>query len=166
MPRAGPLRYWSFTLIGAALVLAALAAVGWGTYHLIGTESCGTRTTQACSSDTALHIVAVTLAPFVGGIGGILLAFRGGGTMRRWRREKRVADLVARGEMPTPTVARPSQPAPALPDGPPTTWQPNFSAPAEPSPVERLQELDKLKAKGLISVAEYESQKKRILGGV
>jgi hypothetical protein len=107
VPRAGPLRYWSFTLIGGVLFLASIAAVIWGTYHLIGTESCGTRTTQACSSDTALHIVAVTVAPFVGGIGGFLLAFRGGGTMRRWRREKRVADMVARGEMPMPVIKRP-----------------------------------------------------------
>ena len=172
MPRAGPLRYWSLTLIGTALVLASLAAAGWGTYHLIGTESCGTRTTQECSSDTALHILAVTLSPFVGGLGGILFVFRGGGAEgtgllgRFRRREKRTADMVARGEMAAPTVARPSRPAPALPDGPPATWQPTVSAPAEPSPIERLRELDELKAKGLIGVADYESQKRRILGGV
>jgi putative oligomerization/nucleic acid binding protein len=53
-----------------------------------------------------------------------------------------------------------------LPDGPPATWQPTASKPAERSPVERLQELDKLKANGLISLPEYESQKRRILGGV
>ena len=112
MPRAGPLRYWSFTLIGGVIVLASVAAVVWGTYHLIGTESCGTRTTQECSSDTALHIVAVTIGPLVGGIGAILLALRGGGTMRRWRRERRVADMVARGEMPMPVVKRPPKQPP------------------------------------------------------
>jgi hypothetical protein len=166
VPRAGPLRYWSLTLLAVAVLLASAAALVWGAYNLIGTESCGTRTTQACSSETGLHIMAVVLAPFAAGIGGILLAFRGGGRLRRWgRREKRVADMVARGEMPAPTIARPSTPAPALPDGPPSTWQPNFAPPPEQSPIERLQRLDKMKAQGLISAADYETQKARILGG-
>jgi len=163
VPRAGPLRYWSLTLVGALLVVASVAAVVWGTYHLIGTESCGTRTTQACSSETGLYIMAVVLAPFVGGFGAILFAFRGG-TMR-WRREKRVADMVARGEMAAPVIARPTTPAPQLPDGPPATWQPKFEAEPAENPIERLQQLDRLKEKGLIDVADYESQKRRILGG-
>jgi hypothetical protein len=124
VPRAGPLRYWSFTLIGGVLVLASLAVVGWGTYELVGTDSCGTRTTQACSSDTAAHILAVTLGPLVGFIGGGLLAFRGGNSWLWGRRQKRVADMVARGEMPMPVVKRPTTPPPDLPDGPPTTWRP------------------------------------------
>ena len=166
MPRAGPLRYWSFTLLGVALVLASAGAVIWGTYELVGTESCGTLTTQECSSETGLHILAVVAGPFVGGAGGILLALRGG-TLRRWGgREKRVADMVARGELPEPTVSQPSVPAPSLPPGPPATWQPTVSATPPQTPIERLQKLDKLKAKGLISVADYESQKNRILGGV
>jgi putative oligomerization/nucleic acid binding protein len=165
VPRAGPLRYWSLTLLGLAVLLVSVAALIWGTVNLIGTDSCGTQTTHECSSETGLHIVAVVLAPFAIGFGGVLLAFRGGGTMRPWRREKRVADMVARGEMAVPTVARPSMPAPALPDGPPATWQPAAPEPAEQSPIARLQQLDKMKAKGLISTADYESQKKRILGG-
>lgn len=124
MPRAGPLRYWLFTLVGVALVLASLGVTGWGTIELFGTESCGTRTTQECSSDTALHIMAVVLGPFVGFIGGGLLAFRGGTSLRWGRREKRVADMVARGEMAAPVVKRPTTPPPDLPDGPPTTWRP------------------------------------------
>ena len=165
MPRAGPLRYWPLTLVGVVLVLASGAAVVWGTYHLIDTESCGTLTTQECSSETGLHILAVVAGPFVGGAGGILLALRGG-TLWGWgRREKRVADRVARGEMPEPTVSRPSVPAPPLPPGPPATWQPSVSAPPEQTPIERLQQLDELRAKGLISVGDYESQKKRILIG-
>jgi len=104
-------------------VLASVAALVWGTANLIGTESCGTRTTQECSSETGLHIMAVVLAPFAAGVGGILLAFRGGGTMR-WRREKRVADMVARGEMPAPVVKRPTSPPPQLPSDPPATWKP------------------------------------------
>ena len=124
MPRAGPVRYWSLTLIGIALVLGAVAAVVWGMYHLIGTESCGTATTQECSSETGLHILAVVAGPFVGGIGGILLAFRGG-TLRGWgRRDKRVADMVARGEMSAPVVKRPTSRPPQLPSDPPTTWKP------------------------------------------
>ena len=63
--------------------------------------------------------------------------------------------MVARGEMPEPTIARPTTPPPKLPDGPPET-----------SPIERLQQLDRMKEKGLISVADYEAQKKRILGGI
>ena len=153
MPRAGPLRYWLLTLVGATLFLASVAAVVWGTYHLIGTESCGTRTTQACSSETGLYIMAVVLAPFVGGFGAILFAMRGG-TMW-WRREKRVADMVARGEMAAPVVQRPSFSVPPPPDLP---------TPGR-GPIDRLQQLDELKTKGLISVADYESQKRRILGG-
>jgi hypothetical protein len=61
-----------------------------------------------------------------------------------------------------PTVARP---APAGPPIPPLIPLPD--PPAEPkSPVERLVELDRLKAKNLISASEYETQKKRILGGM
>jgi hypothetical protein len=108
VPRAGPLRYWSLTLLGGVLVLASVAAVVWGTANLIGTDSCGTVTTQECSSETGLHILAVVASPFLGGIGGVLLAFRGG-TMRRLRRERRVADMVARGEMPAPVVKRPTK---------------------------------------------------------
>ena len=165
MPRAGPLRYWSFTIVGGVIVLASLAVIGWGTYELIGTDSCGTRTTQACDSDTGLHILAVTLGPFVGFAGGALLVFRGGTSWRWGRRQKRVADMVARGQMQAPTVARPTGPPTKLPEGPPTTWRPAVSAPEPDSPVERLQKLDALKAKGLIDVADYETQKKRILGG-
>ena len=163
MPRAGPLRYWLLTLVGGVLVLASVAALVWGTYNLIGTESCGTRTTQACSSETGLHILAVVVAPFVGGFGAILFAFRGG-TMW-WRPEKRVADMVARGEVAAPVVARPAGPAAPAPAMPPSTWQPNLPQKEPDSPIERLQRLDKLKQKGLIDVAEYESQKRQILGG-
>ena len=123
MPRAGPLRYWLLTFVGAILFLASVAAVVWGTYHLIGTESCGTRTTQECSSETGLYIMAVVLAPFVGGFGGdpVRVPWRdacGGGA------EKRVADMVARGEMLRRAIARPRArpPAPAAP----STWQPNL----------------------------------------
>jgi len=149
-------------------VLASAAAFVWGMYNLIGTGSCGTATTQACSSETGQHIIAVVLGPFVGFAGGTLLALRGGTSLRWGPRRKRVADMVARGEMPEPTVARPATPAPVLPDGPPATWKPNFpeSAEAETSPIERLNQLDRMKEKGLISVADYESQKKRILGGI
>jgi hypothetical protein len=151
--------------VGGLLVLASIGAFGWGLYNLIGTESCGTPTTDACSSETGLHILAVVAAPFVGGFGALLFVFRGG--RMRWRSEKRVADMVARGEMAPPPVARPSTPAPVLPDGPPATW-PGWTAKPEPdeSPIDRLLKLDELKEKGLISAADYESQKKRILGGV
>jgi hypothetical protein len=155
VPRAGPLRYWLLTLVGSAIVLASLAAIGWGTYELIGTESCGTRTTQECDSDTALHVMAVTIGPFVGFFGGALLAFRGGTSWSWPRREKRVADMVARGEMAAPVIRRPLFSAPPPPDLP---------SPGQ-GPINRLKQLDELKEKGLISAADYETQKKRILGG-
>ena len=124
MPRAGPLRYWSLTLLSGALLLAGAAALVWGTVNLIGTESCGTATTQECSSDTALHILAVVFGPFVAGLGGVLWAFRGAGIARLLRRRnKRVADMVARGEMPAPVVKRPTS-QPPQPSDPPTTWKP------------------------------------------
>lgn len=130
MPRAGPLRYWSLTLLGGALVLVSIAAVIWGTVNLIGTDSCGTATTSECSSETAVHILAVVVGPFVGGFGGVILAFRGAGGEgtgffgRFRRREKRVADMVARGETAPPVVKRPTAPPPQLPSDPPSTWKP------------------------------------------
>jgi hypothetical protein len=168
VPRAGPLRYWSLTLIGVAVVLASLAVEAWGFYNLFGTESCGTRTTADCSSETALHIVAVSVGPFVGIGGMILLAFRGGGTrgwLSRFRpRSRRLADRIARGETHMPTVVRPG----VLPEPiPPLIPVPKpVAATTGRNPIERLQDLDELKAKSLISAAEYEAQKKRILGGV
>lgn len=131
-PRLTPfpeMRYWSLTFVGAVLVLASGAAVVWGTYELIGTESCGTATTQECSSDTALHITATVVGPFVAFVGMILLALRGGGgrpsrLLRLFRgRERRVADMVARGEMPAPVVKRPATPPPPMPPDRPTTWR-------------------------------------------
>lgn len=180
MPRAGPLRYWSLTLLGGVVLLACGAAFVWGTYGLIGTESCGTRTTQACSSDTALHILAVALAPFVAPLAVLAWALRGGGTKtvfhRFRRREKRLQDQIARGETHMPTVGRPAPaaPVPSLTPlnrtWPPATWepQPPNGRPhtAEATPIERLLELDKLKAEGLITAEEHEAQKKRILGGI
>ena len=125
MPRAGPLRYWSLSLLSGALLLAGAAAIVWGTANLIGTESCGTATTQECSSETGLHILAVVAGPFVAGLGGVLWALRGAGASRLFRRrEKRVADMVARGEMPAPVIKRPTSPPPQLPPDPPTTWKP------------------------------------------
>ena len=122
MPRAGPLRYWSLTVVGVVLILASLGIVGWGTYHLIDTGSCGTLTTEPCSSETGQHIMAVVVGPFVGGLGAMLLVFRGGTS--RFRRDRRVADMVARGEMPAPVVKRPTAPPPPPPPDPPTTWRP------------------------------------------
>ena len=110
--------------MGIALVLVSAAIVIWGTYELIGTESCGTRTTQDCSGETGRHIMAVVFGPFVGFAGGLLLALRGGTSLRWGRRKRRVADMVARGEMAAPVVKRPTTPPPSPPD-PPTTWRPD-----------------------------------------
>jgi hypothetical protein len=153
--------------VGIALVLAAAAVVVWGTYQLIGTESCGTHTTQECSPETGLHILAVVVGPFVGGLGMLLLALRGGGTggvlSRAGRREKRLADRIARGEAPMPTVARPGpMPEPIAPLIP----VPEPAATPSQTPIERLQELAALRDKGLVTAAEFETQKKRILGGM
>jgi hypothetical protein len=96
-------------------VLASIVAVVWGSYHLFQTETCGTAAAPACSSDTALHIWAVVAGPFAGIAGVIVMAFRGGTArpsrlLRPFRRrEKRVADMVARGEMPAPVVKRPNK---------------------------------------------------------
>jgi hypothetical protein len=123
-----------------------------------------------------LHILAVTLAPFVAILAVIPWSLRGGGTktiFSRFRpRRKRLADQIARGEAAMPTVARPTGPAQPVPSltplnrtWPPATWEPPEAAGSSKTPIERLQELDELKAKDLISVSEYEAQKKRILGG-
>ncbi len=173
MPRAGPLRYWSLTLLGLAIGLGSAAAFGWGLYNLIDTGSCASGgphvSTRPCPDDTLWHILAVVLAPFAAPFAVVARALRGGGSRtggsERRRREKRLADRIARGEAAMPTIAAPN-PAPPVPSltplnrtWPPATWEPK-------SPVERLRELDELRAKGLITVAEHEAQKKRILGGV
>ena len=118
VPRAGPLRYWSLTLVGGVtLALAGFAAIVWGTYELIGTDSCGTRTTQACSSDTGLHILAVTGAPSWAAPERSC-SRSAAGRPGPGRRKKRVADMVARGEMAAPVVQRPRSPPPPPPDLP------------------------------------------------
>jgi hypothetical protein len=180
VPRAGPLRYWSLTILALIIGVGCAAAFVWGTYHLIGTESCGSDPrfgpSPECSDDTKWHILAVTLAPFVAILAVIPWALRGGGTktiFSRFRpRRKRLADRIARGEVQTPTVARPTAPATPVPSltplnstWPPATWEPQQAATSSKTPIERLQELDELKAKNLIGVSEYEAQKKRILGG-
>jgi hypothetical protein len=49
---------------------------------------------------------------------------------------------------------------------PPATWEPAApTPPPQATPIDRLQQLDEMKAKGLINAGDYESQKKRILGG-
>jgi hypothetical protein len=182
VPRAGRLRYWSLTILALIIGLGCAAAAVWGMYHLIGTESCGGDArfgpAPECSDETKWHIVAVTVAPFVALLAVVPWALRGGGTrtiFSRFRpRRKRLADQVARGEKHMPTVARPTAPAQPVPSltplnrtWPPATWEPAKPASASPkTAIERLQELDELKAKNLISVGDYEAQKKRILGGV
>lgn len=138
MPRAGPLRYWSLTLIGFGLALGAVAAF--------------------------LAIIPVALR---GGRGRLWTATFG-------RREKRLADRIARGEAPMPTIAPPpaSKPVPSLTPlnrtWPPATWEPADALPAQSreSPVEELNRLAELKDRGAITVAEFEAHKKRILGGI
>jgi hypothetical protein len=182
VPRAGPLRYWSFTFLGLGFALGSAAAFVWGLYNLVDTGTCASGgpyvSARECPEDTGWHILALTAATFVGPFGAILLAFRGGPS-RLYnrivnRREKRLADRIARGEVPAPSVGRPApaRPVPSLTPlnrtWPPATWEPDVATAAPPAatPVERLQQLDELKAKGLITVAEFEAQKKRILGGI
>jgi hypothetical protein len=188
VPRAGPLRYWTLTLIGLGLGLGSLVAFGWGLYNLVQTGTCASGgpyvSANPCPDDTVWHIMAVTLAPFAGSLAIIPLALRGGRN-RLWtltfgRREKRLADKIARGEAPMPAIARPpaAEPVPSLTPlnrtWPPATWEPAPPPTAQTppagqtseSPVERLNRLAAMKDKGLISVAEFEAQKKQILGGV
>jgi len=143
VPRAGPLRYWSLTLVGLILAAGPAAAIGWGVLR----------------AEYAVVIAASVVGSFTFYLGLVALALRGGRS-RFWTiplrpRQQRLADRIARGEAPVPTVARPSMkvsPPPPLP------------TPGR-GPIDRLQQLDEMKAKGLLSVADYESQKKRILGG-
>ena len=189
MPRAGPLRYWSLTLLGVAVLLVSAAALVWGLYEVLQTGTCASGgpyvSARPCPDDTWLHITAVVAAPWIGVVGMVVWALRGAGA-KPWyvtrllrRRERRLADRIARGEVPTPTVATPPRTTPAddLPlrtqspinrTWPPATWEPDFMKPPAPngSPVERLQALTDLKDRGLISAAEFETQKKRILGGI
>ena len=176
--------YWVKAVLGLALLLAGLAAFEYALWELMNTGTCASGgpyvSARECPDDTFWHILAITLAPFVGPTGALLLAFRGGPS-RLYnrianRREKRLADRIARGEAHMPTVGRPgpSQPVPSLTPlnrtWPPATWepQPATTATAAPpkTPIERLQDLDALKSKGLITAAEFEAQRKRILGGI
>jgi len=160
VPRAGPLRYWSLTLLGLILAAGPVAAIGWGLYR----------------AEYALVFAATMVGSFTFYLGLVALALRGGRsrlwTIRLGPRQKRLADRIARGEAPVPTVGRPAA-SPPVPSQtplsrtwPPATWEPAVPAsPAQASPIDRLQQLDEMKAKGLISAGDYESQKKRILGG-
>ena len=189
MPRAGPLRYWSLTLLGLVIGLGCLYAFGWGLYNLLQTGSCASGgpyvSARPCPDDTAWHILAVTLAPFVAPLAVVAWALRGGSNgswIAKFRpRRRRLADRIARGEAPMPTVARPA-PTPPVPSQtplnstwPPATWSPRpqsqmqtQSPPAasELSPVERLNQLSQMKDRGLITVEEFEAEKKEILGGI
>lgn len=189
MPRAGPLRYWSLTLLGLIIGLGSAAAFFWGLYNLIDTGTCSSGgpyvSARECPDDTIWHILAVTLAPFVAPLAVVAWAFRGDGTktvFSRFRpRKKRLADQIARGEAPMPTVRTPA-PQPPVPTQtplnstwPPATWSPRPQSQSPPqapvaasemSPVERLNQLSRMKEKGLISVEEFEAEKKQILGGI
>jgi hypothetical protein len=137
-------------------------AFGWGVYR----------------GEYAVVLAATVIGSFTVYLGLVALALRGGRsrlwTVRLGPRQRRLADRIARGEVAAPTVGRPA-PSPPVPSltplnrtWPPATWEP-IAAPApaaSPKPVERLQELDALKDKGLITGAEFEAQRKRILGGV
>jgi hypothetical protein len=184
VPRAGPLRYWTFTILGLGIGLGSAAAFAWGLYNLVDTGTCASGgpyvSARECPDDTVWHMLAVIIAPLVGPTAALFLAFRGGPS-RLYnkianRREKRLADRIARGEAAMPTVGRPApaQPVPSLTPlnrtWPPATWEPQPAATAtampDKTPIERLQELDALKSKGLITATEFEAQRKRILGGI
>ena len=190
MPRAGPLRYWSLTLLGLIILLGCLFAFGWGLWNLLQTGTCSSGgpyvSARECPDGTGWHIVAVTLAPFVAPLGIVAWALRGGSNkswIAKFRpRRKRLADQIARGEAPMPTVRTPA-PQPPVPSQtplnstwPPATWSPRpqsqsppqapVSAAQELSPVERLNQLSQMKDRGLISPEEFEAEKKQILGGI
>ncbi|HYH58845.1 MAG TPA: SHOCT domain-containing protein [Thermoleophilaceae bacterium] len=189
MPRAGPLRYWSLSLLGALLMLGSAAGFLWGLYEVVQTGTCASGgpyvSARPCPDDTWMHVMAIVLSPWLGILGMIVWALRGAGA-KPWyvtrilqRRERRLADRIARGEVAAPTVAAPPRTTPAsdLPlrtqtplnrTWPPATWEPDFlkQAPPNGTPVERLQALTDLKNRGLITAAEFETQKKRILGGI
>jgi hypothetical protein len=190
VPRAGPLRYWSLTLLGLIIGLGCLFAFGWGLWNLLQTGTCSSGgpyvSARQCPDDTAWHILAVTLAPFVAPLAIVAWALRGGSN-RSWiakfrPRRKRLADQIARGEAPVPTVRTPA-PQPPVPSQtplnstwPPATWSPrpqSQSPPQSPpaaapemSPVDRLNQLSQMKDRGLITVEEFEAEKKEILGGI
>jgi hypothetical protein len=190
VPRAGPLRYWSLTLLGLIILLGCLFAFGWGLWNLLQTGTCSSGgpyvSARECPDDTGWHILAVTLAPFVAPLGIVAWAFRGGSNkswIAKFRpRRKRLADQIARGEAAMPTVRTPP-PQPPVPSQtplnstwPPATWSPKpqsqsppppaAAAPSELSPVERLNQLSQMKDRGLISPEEFEAEKKQILGGI
>ena len=143
MPRAGPLRYWTLTLLGLVLAVGPLAAIAWGLYR----------------AEYALVLAATVVGSFTFYGGVVALSLRGGRsrlwTIRLGPRQQRLADRIARGEVAVPTVARPSTTVPP----PPPLPRPGRG------PIDRLQQLDEMKAKGLLSAGDYESQKRRILGG-
>jgi hypothetical protein len=181
--RAGSLRYWLLTLVGLLLALGSIAAVVWGTWNLFETGTCASGgpyvSARPCPDDTWLHITAVVMGPFAGMVAMVVWALRGGAArpsrlLRPFRRrERRVADMVARGQIAAPAVARPTAPPPPPAPWPPRTWDPpasmgvpGMATPASGNPIERLQRLGELREKGLITGAEFEVHKRRILGGI
>ena len=67
--------------LGLGLMVAGLAAFGFGLYHLVKTGTCASGgpyvSARPCPSDTGLHVAALVAGVFVFLAGGAVFATRG-----------------------------------------------------------------------------------------
>jgi hypothetical protein len=171
---------WGSIMFGAFFTVTALVA---GYAALFDDKAASAPGAQLGGLIVAGVFLPMGLIPLVLGIKALQVSRREGGLLSAAGHavERRFSGLGGGGEpkppgavpdlggsSPTPAPARPAPPRPAAPTVPPSTWQMPARPPASPrsDPLDQLAKLAELRKSGVLTEAEFQAQKAKLLGEV